>query len=898
MKAHSLIILFTLCFFLVASSHAQGDTVRITPLAFEGALNNPLKGFRYGKSDIGKYPYDAIARTYIKWNELERDAGDGLDRILTVSNQKWSGLANHNAKVIPRVYLDWDSNPGNEYWPNDMQDGDYTSDQFKQRLEDLIIKLGKAWDNDSRVAWIHMGIIGYWGEHHHPAPNEWQQELLGDLFTEAFQNKKVLVRRPFETFENYEFGWYWDSFAHWDQINTQAASMLEECPERWKTEPIEGEVAYNWGNYTIQPGSNPSATLKEPGHREWLLNYIRKLHCTGLGWVSDYDQYNSDVRAGAEEVQKAFGYRYILKEVTYPKIIQPDQPFSVSFDVENTGSAPFYYDWPIELRLLDPVTHAVRWRKVFSKVDIRDWMPGEAWNEGTQTYDVPALQKSNSGSFIIDQSFPTGKYILALAVLDPAGMEPSLRFATAQYFTGGNHPIGYVGVGMLPDQELLDPSVFDDPSNDPSLHYQVISSYQSPFGESNHSIPGIIEAEHYDSGGEGLAYHDDDTKQGDASFRPEDNVDVEARAGASNGSVVAYTNEGEWLEYTVDALHGRYELTLYYYSGDPPGDMLVSMDGNVLDTITGMRNLGWDQADSVVIDHIVIVAGGEDKIVRLEFINGAGVDIDAIKFTRLQTPVQGITFTSCPSDTLLTGLPYQLSVLVDPPYADDLAIHWESSDESVATVDTSGEVIAIKEGYTMISVTSNDGGFRDECGLIFEEQLVSVYGVTIGDCPDYVLETGNTHQLKANVAPPDATDTSVSWSSSNPSVASIDTNGLVTGISQGTTTITLTTNDGGFKKTCRIGVMASSSINDMHSISGIANIYPNPSTDKVFIRFSESASEKKIHIYTLYGQLLRSESSFDSGMEIDIREFKEETTLIFHIQSGGKSAYTRLIIAG
>lgn len=897
MKVHPPIIIFTLCFFLVLSSHAQGDTVRITPLVFEGALNNPLKGFRYNTNKVGKYPYDAIARDYIKWNELERNAGDGLDRILAVSNQKWGGVADNNTKVIPRVYLDWDSNTGNEYWPGDMQTGDYTSDQFKQRLEDLIIKLGKAWDNDSRVAWIQMGIIGYWGEHHHPAPNDWQQELLGDLFSEAFQNKKVLIRRPFETFENYEFGWYWDSFAHWDQISSQAAPMLEKCPDRWKTEPIEGEVAYNWGNYTIQPGSNPSITLKEPGHREWLIKYIRKMHCTGLGWVSDYDQYNADVSAGAEEVQKAFGYRYILREVSYPKIIQPNQPFSVSFDVENTGSAPFYYDWPIELRLLDPETYAVQWRKVFSNVDIRDWMPGEVWNEGTQLYDIPAPLKSNSGSFTIDASLPKGKYILALAVLDPAGMQPSLRFATAQYFAGGNHPIGYIGVDMLPDQELLDPSAFNDPSIDPSLRYQVISSYQAPFGGSNQSIPGMIEAEHYDAGGEGLAYHDDGTKQGDVSFRPDDNVDVEARAGASNGSVVGYTNEGEWLEYTVDAMHGRYELTLYYYSGDTPGNLLVRMNGIVLDTIEGMRSQGWDQADSVVIDNFVIPEGGENKILRLEFIHGAGVDIDAIKFTRLGTPVQGIAMVSCPSDTLLAGFPYQLSARVDPPYADDLAVYWESSDESVASVDANGAVRAINAGVTIITVTSNDGGFRDECSLIIEDRMISVYGVTIGDCPGYILETGKTHQLKANVAPPDATDTTVTWTSSNPTVASVDTNGLVTGISQGTTTITITTSDGGFRNTCRIGVMTTSSTDDMSSVSGIAKIYPNPSSDMVFIRFAESGSEKKIHIYNLYGQLLRSESSFDSGMEIDIREFIEGTTLIFRIQSGEKSAYARVIVA-
>jgi uncharacterized protein YjdB len=62
--------------------------------------------------------------------------------------------------------------------------------------------------------------------------------------------------------------------------------------------------------------------------------------------------------------------------------------------------------------------------------------------------------------------------------------------------------------------------------------------------------------------------------------------------------------------------------------------------------------------------------------------------------------------------------------------------------------------------------------------------------------------------LLANVAPPDATDTSVTWISSFPKVASVDANGLVTARSQGSVTIEIVTNDGGFKSTCAIGVMS------------------------------------------------------------------------------------------
>ncbi len=95
-----------------------------------------------------------------------------------------------------------------------MKAGDYSSEQFKTRLRRLIQRLGQCWDNDPRVAWVQMGIIGCWGEHRSPSPTTEIQQLMGEEFTAAFHNKKVLVRHPWQEFTKYDFGGYWDSWAH------------------------------------------------------------------------------------------------------------------------------------------------------------------------------------------------------------------------------------------------------------------------------------------------------------------------------------------------------------------------------------------------------------------------------------------------------------------------------------------------------------------------------------------------------------------------------------------------------------------------------------------------------------------------------------------------------------
>jgi len=472
--------LLCVCVVLVCLLHAVGEravAVVIYPREYPGALRNPLKGFRPDVSPRAfDHEYATLGRCYLKWNELENSESDGIDRIMRVCNERWKDVEKHNLKVIPRVYLDWDEKEGNEYWPADMQVGDYSSDQFKRRVQRLIHRLGQCWDSDPRVAWVQLGIIGYWGEHHHPSPDADMQKLLGDAFAGAFENKKVTVRHPWE-FTDYEFGVYWDSWAHIQQMGThgEGIATLNRETGRWKVCPMDGECAYNWGRYQQQPGDNPNDTLRDPVHRQWLIDTIRCLHGNDLGWVANYDASDPLVRAGAAEVQKAFGYRFVVDKVRYDPEAEPGGTLSVSFWVRNTGSAPFYYHWPLEASLLDSESRDVVWKGCFQGVDIRTWLPGDRWNEETRQYNIPPATYEVRGGFSLPRDLPKGQYVLALAILDSAGMVPSVRFAIENYYTGGRHPVGIIGVGEASPKTELDPASFDDPAADRTLHYALKS---------------------------------------------------------------------------------------------------------------------------------------------------------------------------------------------------------------------------------------------------------------------------------------------------------------------------------------------------------------------------------------------------------------------------------------
>jgi hypothetical protein len=165
------------------------------------------------------------------------------------------------------------------------------------------------------------------------------------------------------------------------------------------------------------------------------------------------------------------GYRFVISEVTYPKRIEKDTKFTVSFKVKNTGSTPFYYNSPVEVSLLDPATKQPVWKQTCNNIDIRTWLPGDKWDETNDLYTIPAETNLINQSFLV-ADVPPGEYILALAILDPAGNRPCARFAIKNYFYGGRHPIGKVGVNQSLDTFTV--SGFDDIQSDTSLNYDRV----------------------------------------------------------------------------------------------------------------------------------------------------------------------------------------------------------------------------------------------------------------------------------------------------------------------------------------------------------------------------------------------------------------------------------------
>ena len=156
-------------------------------------------------------------------------------------------------------------------------------------------------------------------------------------------------------------------------------------------------------------------------------------------------------------------------------------------------------------------------------------------------------------------------------------------------------------------------------------------------------------------------------------------------------------------------------------------------------------------------------------------------------------PVSGVSLNKT-SVTIYPGDRESLTETVLPTNATNKAVTWISSDRTVATVDDYGTVMAISPGRTNITVTSADGGLTAVCAVTVDPIVVT--SVTLSKNTARIA-VGESETLTATVAPINATNKAITWSSSNASVATVDSSGRVTARSAGDTTITVTSLDGG-----------------------------------------------------------------------------------------------------
>ena len=166
------------------------------------------------------------------------------------------------------------------------------------------------------------------------------------------------------------------------------------------------------------------------------------------------------------------------------------------------------------------------------------------------------------------------------------------------------------------------------------------------------------------------------------------------------------------------------------------------------------------------------------------------------KFTKkcVVTVVKNVTGVKLnkTSSTLYLGKTLTLKATVKPSDATIKKVSWSSSSKSIATVDQNGIVTPVKPGTVTITVKTKDGSFKASCKLTIKR---AAKALTLNKTSASV-KVGKTVALSATITPSNTTDKSVKWSTSNKSVATVSSKGVIKGIKKGTATITATSHNG------------------------------------------------------------------------------------------------------
>ena len=236
---------------------------------------------------------------------------------------------------------------------------------------------------------------------------------------------------------------------------------------------------------------------------------------------------------------------------------------------------------------------------------------------------------------------------------------------------------------------------------------------------------------------------------------------------------------GENLELKVAVTPANAEYTLSWSSSDPKV-ATVSESGVVTGVTVGEANI------TVTTDNGVTATAQISVLTNVVEVTSVSINPENAEIVVDET----MSFTAT----------------VSPSNATDKTLTWITSDTSIATIDKTGKVTAIKPGTVNVTVTASNG---KAASATLKVKPIEVIAINL-DITSYSDKVGGTVLLTASIQPENATDKSVKWESSTNKIASVSAEGLVTLIAEGSAVITAISSNG-LQAACEITVIAESS---------------------------------------------------------------------------------------
>ncbi len=361
---------------------------------------------------------------------------------------------------------------------------------------------------------------------------------------------------------------------------------------------------------------------------------------------------------------------------------------------------------------------------------------------------------------------------------------------------------------------------------------------------------------------------------------------------ATNGTVVvkATALDGSGVSGTLEIMiSGQVAVSSVTVTGNGGATTIsdnsaktLQMYAEVLPAEVSDKSVVWSISSENDADTATISSDGILTAIRNGKVTVRGTSVDAIHYGEIEItisgmiiPVSSVSITNTELAITTDNGTLQLIASILPKDAANQNLVWSisSDDADTASISSTGLLTAIRNGKVSVLVSASDGsGAFDEKEIIISNQILPVESITISAATADITADGGTLQLSATIYPTEANNKNVVWSVDNSTIATINADGLLTAIADGSVIATATAADGS-------GIMGTYTVTISGQITGIINIesnelsiYPNPVTDELYIENMSSVSA--VFIFELGGKMIKSISNtYESKMSINTSYF-------------------------
>lgn len=266
-------------------------------------------------------------------------------------------------------------------------------------------------------------------------------------------------------------------------------------------------------------------------------------------------------------------------------------------------------------------------------------------------------------------------------------------------------------------------------------------------------------------------------------------------------TITATASSGQTATCEISVTQGIDSITLSRTSATMYVTQTMTLTKTVKPSTSTVKDFAWSSSNTSIATVstsgvVTAKAPGEVTI----SVTADGKTAECVITVVKKVNVSSISLES--SVSVNKGDSYAIEYNILPQNASEKGVTWSSSDKSVVTVSSSGIITAVAPGKAVITGKTKDGGYTDTCNVTVIQPVTGIRMSTT----DFRIAKGKSKTVIANVFPSNATNTKIKWTSSNTSVATVNSSGLVTGQGPGSATITATTADGGYTASCNVVV--------------------------------------------------------------------------------------------